>query len=90
VLAANASTIVTGTLISVGLQIGNARVVAQTCVKLRSGVYSSTYITPAGGPLGIWNASLDAVNATGSLNDTDRQTFTTVVQLVRLRRYPSV
>jgi hypothetical protein len=63
---------------------GNAQIIAQTTVKLRTGVYSYTYITPTEGPLGIWSAWLDVLDANGrpndSVNSTGRQKATPIFQ----------
>jgi len=65
---------------------GNVQVSAQATLRIESGVYSYTYVTPVAGPLGIWSAWLDALDASGmpsgSVHAADLQKATPVFQLV--------
>lgn len=65
---------------------GNAQVTAAATTRLSAGLYSYTYVTPAAGPLGVWSAWLDAVDADGNPNGSvdapDLQKATPVFQLV--------
>jgi uncharacterized protein YfaS (alpha-2-macroglobulin family) len=44
---------------------GTKQVSQQAMTLLATGVYSYTYVTPSGGPLGVWTAELDVVDNNG-------------------------
>ena len=65
---------------------GAMQVTAQAMTKVLSGLYSYTYATPSGGPLGTWSAYVDATDGnganSGSVDAVDQLKATPVFILV--------
>jgi len=65
---------------------GNTAVSEAPAARVQSGMYSFTFVTPATGPIGIWSAWMDVVDAngvpSGSADITDLTKATPVFQLV--------
>ena len=65
---------------------GTIQISREPMTKLEPGLYGFTYITPAGGPLGVWSAMVNATDAfgttSGSVDAVDQLKATPVFRLV--------